>query len=67
MTKFYGVSTGETGQYGIGDIVVGDNWCSEDGELYMEFNDGAPREPVYNIFILNEFDGVEYLDEAVRD
>jgi hypothetical protein len=40
----YGVSRGETGEYGIGDIVKGESLEEIDGELFID------GEPVYNVF-----------------
>ncbi len=41
---YYGVSRGDTGQYGIGDLVSGDSYEDKDGELFID------GEPVYNVF-----------------
>lgn len=46
--KVFGVSTGDTGDYGIGDIVM--------GSVVAELEDGTVTldgEPVYNIFVIN--------------
>ena len=46
---YYGISTGDTGQYGVGDIVEGSSYVIEAdgmGEL-----DG---EPVFYIFIIKD-------------
>ena len=52
--KYYGVSTGETGQYGIGDIVISDNEPTAQGEeLFLD------DEPVYNVFTVDE-NGFQY-------
>jgi hypothetical protein len=43
---YYGVSTGESGQYGVGDIVEGSSWQKV---LYgYEIND----EPVFQVFTI---------------
>ncbi len=44
VSMYYGVSRGETGDYGIGDLVTGDSFEDRDGELLID------GEPVYNIF-----------------
>ena len=41
---YYGVSRGETGDYGIGDIVKGETIENNDGDLSID------GEPVYNVF-----------------
>lgn len=41
---YYGVSRGETGEYGIGDLVSGESFEDINGELSID------GEPVYNIF-----------------
>ena len=58
MTKFYGVSTGETGAYGVGDIVVGESWSYD-----AMFNGGmiVNSEPCYNVFTIKDGE-VEYVD-----
>ena len=61
MSKFFGVSMGETGQYGIGDIVMG-----EEIDIDIPTDPSDPDrilldgEPVYNVFQLkDENDGTE--------
>lgn len=41
---YYGVSRGETGEYGIGDLVTGSDYEEIDGEFFID------GEPVYNVF-----------------
>jgi hypothetical protein len=41
---YYGVSRGDTGDYGIGDLVRGDSYEDINGELFID------GEPVYNVF-----------------
>lgn len=54
--KFYGPSTGETGQYGVGDIVEGTTITTDPDGGYL-----LDGEPVYNIFIVKN-GTVEYIE-----
>ena len=58
MTKYYyGISTGETGAYGVGDIVVGESW------IYDESGGGyeVAGEPCYNVLIIENGE-LNYVD-----
>lgn len=57
IVRYYGVSTGETGNYGVGDLVVGDGYNHDDG------NGGylVDGEPCYNVFIISN-GKVKYVD-----
>ena len=53
--SYFGSSTGETGEYGVGDLVKGHNWKkTPDG---YEIDD----EPVYNVWVIKDND-LEYID-----
>ena len=55
--QYYGVSTGSTGQHGIGDIVTGSSWSyEENGGGYL-----VDGEPCYNVFTVKN-GNVEYVD-----
>jgi hypothetical protein len=55
--KFYGASTGETGQYGVGDIVEGTSYTlTSDGNLEID------GEPVFQVFTIadNKLEHIQY-------
>jgi hypothetical protein len=57
--KLFGVSTGETGQYGVGDIISGtmnDVSFGPDEKFLCD-------EPVYHIFFIDEDGIVIYVEE----
>lgn len=56
--KFYGIATGDTGNYGVGDIVVGTSWTRDENTGTLEV-DG---EPCYNVFT-HELNGIRYVEE----
>lgn len=57
MHKYYGVSRGDTGEYGIGDIVVG-LVITTDVDNGGKCLDG---EPVYHIFKISDSGEIEYV------
>lgn len=55
MKFYYGCSTGETGQYGVGDVVRGTQWTKTDDGYELD------GEPVYNVWFIKD-DHIEYVD-----
>jgi len=51
MSKtYYGISTGETGEYGVGDLVESDRWdYEENGGGYV-----VDGEPCFNVITIDE-------------
>lgn len=58
--KYYGISTGETGQYGVGDLVPGSSYTYEElGEGYGVYY--VNGEPCHHVITIVD-DKIEYAD-----